>query len=371
MDPKNSQLMVQAAPGAQYRNLALAEIKELAGAMVQAKMFPDIESANTAYIKILAGQEMGVSPFQAMSGIHIIKGRAQLAANLMATKVMESGRYRYRVIVLDENICHIDFQALEAGKWVKIGESRFTYDDAKRAGTQNIDRFRRNMLFARALSNGVKWYCPDVFGGAPVYVEGEIIEGQLADEMTEDEIKDAQDAELKAAEERLNRRKKAAAAGQRVKGTPEPEVAEIAPNEPQDAPVSKEADATEPEQTPAETTDVLPTAEDVENLDMDTAMDAVEVEPVDGAAAFDKAMETGEVPVDPITPAQRRRMYAIMGELGIKTEADKKAVFKGLTGLESSNDLSKDEAMDLISQLESADGGDIRAKYLEGADGAN
>ena len=28
------------------------------------------------------------------------------------------------------------------------------------------------MLFARAISNGVKWYCPDVFGG-PVYVPEE------------------------------------------------------------------------------------------------------------------------------------------------------------------------------------------------------
>jgi hypothetical protein len=29
------------------------------------------------------------------------------------------------------------------------------------------------MLFARAISNGVKWYCPDVFSG-PVYVPEEM-----------------------------------------------------------------------------------------------------------------------------------------------------------------------------------------------------
>lgn len=172
----DSKQLAVIAPGASYRNLPIEQIKEIAGAMVNAKMFPDLESANTAFVKILAGQEMGVSPFQAMSGIHIIKGKATLAANLMATKVMESGRYRYRVIVLTDDLAHLDFQALENGKWAKIGESRFTKEDAVKVGTQNMERFPRNMLFARAMSNGVKWFAPDVFGGAPVYVEGEIVE---------------------------------------------------------------------------------------------------------------------------------------------------------------------------------------------------
>jgi hypothetical protein len=35
-------------------------------------------------------------------------------------------------------------------------------------------KFPRNMLFARAMSNGVKWYCPDVTSGVTVYSEGEI-----------------------------------------------------------------------------------------------------------------------------------------------------------------------------------------------------
>ena len=35
------------------------------------------------------------------------------------------------------------------------------------------------MLFARALSNGVRWYCPDVFYGNSVYVEGEIGEMEM------------------------------------------------------------------------------------------------------------------------------------------------------------------------------------------------
>jgi hypothetical protein len=31
----------------------------------------------------------------------------------------------------------------------------------------------KNMLFARAMSNGVKWYAPDLTGGIAVYTEGD------------------------------------------------------------------------------------------------------------------------------------------------------------------------------------------------------
>ena len=46
-------------------------------------------------------------------------------------------------------------------------------EDAKKAGTKNIDRFPKNMLFARAMSNGVKWYTPDIYE-SPVYVPEEM-----------------------------------------------------------------------------------------------------------------------------------------------------------------------------------------------------
>ncbi len=66
-------------------------------------------------------------------------------------------------------MCSIDFYQ---GK-EKIGNSTFTIEDAKKALTKNIDKFPKNMLFARAISNGVKWYSPDVLSG-PVYVPEEM-----------------------------------------------------------------------------------------------------------------------------------------------------------------------------------------------------
>jgi hypothetical protein len=132
-------------------------------------MFADIKSAGQAVVKIMAGAEIGIPPFAAMSGIHIIQGKPTIGAGIIASAVKGSGKYDYKVIEQTETSCSIDFYQ---GK-EKIGNSTFTIKDAQKAGTKNIDKFPRNMLFARAISNGVKWYCPDVFSG-PVYVPEEL-----------------------------------------------------------------------------------------------------------------------------------------------------------------------------------------------------
>lgn len=132
-------------------------------------MFQDIKSAQQAVVKIMAGAEMGISPFQAMSGIHIIQGKPTIGAGLMASRVKASGKYNYKVTEMSDKVCTIDF--IENGQ--SIGTSSFTIEDAKKAGTKNLDKFPRNMLFARAMSNGVRWFCPDIYEG-PVYVPEEM-----------------------------------------------------------------------------------------------------------------------------------------------------------------------------------------------------
>jgi len=134
-------------------------------------MFADIKSAQQAVVKIMAGAEMGISPFQAMSGIHIIQGKPTIGAGLMASRVKASGKYNYKVLEMTDKVCSIEFT--EGGQ--PIGTSTFTIEDAKKAGTKNIDRFPRNMIFARAMSNGVRWFCPDIYEG-PVYVPEEMAE---------------------------------------------------------------------------------------------------------------------------------------------------------------------------------------------------
>lgn len=128
--------------------------------------------------KILAGREMGFGPFASVNGIHIISGKPSVGANLMASAVKSSARYDYRVKEMSNDKCVIEFfeRAPEGhpDKRVSIGVSEFTKADATAAGTQNMTKFPRNMLFARAMSNGVRWYCPDIFSGNAVYVPEEL-----------------------------------------------------------------------------------------------------------------------------------------------------------------------------------------------------
>lgn len=136
-------------------------------------MFADIKSAQQAVVKIMAGAEMGISPFAAMSGIHIIQGKPTIGAGLMAARVKGFGKYDYRVLEHSDKVCSIEFGEKTPAGLKSLGTSTFTIDDAKKAGTKNIDRFPKNMLFARAMSNGVKWYTPDIYE-SPVYVPEEM-----------------------------------------------------------------------------------------------------------------------------------------------------------------------------------------------------
>ena len=148
-------------------------------------LFQDIKSVHQAVVKILAGQEMGISPMASMNGIHIIAGKPVVGAGLMAARVKSFGKYDYNVLEHNDKICSIEFferhgrdltkSAVDSIIKKSLGVSTFTIEDAKKAGTKNLDKFPRNMLFARAMSNGVKWYTPDIYE-QPVYVPEEMVD---------------------------------------------------------------------------------------------------------------------------------------------------------------------------------------------------
>ena len=154
---------------AQVVQLPMSEIMSISTAFAESGMFPDVTKAAQAMVKIMAGQEIGIPPFQSMNGISIIKGKTTLGAGIMASRVKGSGKYDYDVKQLDDKGCILVFKQ---GNKV-LGESEFNLEHAKKAQTQNLEKFPRNMFFARAISNGVKWYAADVFSG-PVYVPEEM-----------------------------------------------------------------------------------------------------------------------------------------------------------------------------------------------------
>ena len=115
-----------------------------------------------ACIKIIAGQELGLKPFQAMRGIDIVKGQPMFKYQLVGAKIKESGRYDFKPIEVSNTRAAIQFY--DHGKPVFLSE--FTMEDAKRqelAGKDNYKRIPKDMLYARALTNGANKVCPEIF----------------------------------------------------------------------------------------------------------------------------------------------------------------------------------------------------------------
>jgi len=133
--------------------------------------FQDARQAAQAVVKILAGKELGFGPVASMTGIHLVKGRVTLSANLIAAAIKRSKKYNYKVKTFTDQECLIEFY--ENGELA--GSSGFSVKQASAAGLSgdNWRKYPRNMLFARAMSNGAKWYCADVFSG-PVYTPEEM-----------------------------------------------------------------------------------------------------------------------------------------------------------------------------------------------------
>lgn len=134
-------------------------------------MFPDLKSQAQAAVKVMAGRELGLGPVYSMQKIHIVQGRIMVGSELLAAQVKKSQRYDYEIVKHNDRECVIWFY--DNGR--KVYRSSFTIDDAKRAKLGGASgpnsnfkedsswaKWPRNMLFSRAIAQGVHTVCPDV-----------------------------------------------------------------------------------------------------------------------------------------------------------------------------------------------------------------
>lgn len=156
----------------------LTNVQRIARMFVASGFFQDTRDLAQAGVKIMAGAELGIPPVASMMGIHVIKGKVAMGATLIASRVRAHG-YDFKVTRLDGTGCVISFYGKPAGAEFKrpfIGESSFTEEDARAAKIESemYRKFPRNMYYSRAISNGARWYTPEVFGGSPVYTPDEL-----------------------------------------------------------------------------------------------------------------------------------------------------------------------------------------------------
>lgn len=198
---------------------------QLADILAKSGYFSDARSQAQAVVKILAGAELDFGPIASMNGIHIIEGKPAMAANLIGAAIKRSPRYNYRIVKHSDAECSVAFY--EQGE--KVGESTFTMKDAQAAGLVGRKgdmwgKYPRNMLFARALANGARWYCPDIFStgvytpeelGADVdadgnptdgqrFALGEVIDVEMKPPYVPTEVREVEDADIiRSADDKL------------------------------------------------------------------------------------------------------------------------------------------------------------------------
>jgi hypothetical protein len=169
--------------------VGLGDLKGTAEVFIASGLFKADKKATTemkmaqAMVKIMAGREIGLGPFASMSGFDIIDGKCEASANTQALLIKRHPRYDYRIVKHTDDECVLRF--FQDGE--PVGDSVFTM---KHAVAANLHRswdyetkgwkdkkvwkqFPRNMLFARALTNGAAWYCPDAVD-VRLYGQGEI-----------------------------------------------------------------------------------------------------------------------------------------------------------------------------------------------------
>jgi len=154
----------------------ITNVQRLGGLLAASGFFADSREMAQAAVKVMAGRELGIPPVAAMMGIHIIKGKVALGGNLIASRIRAHG-YDFQHKRIDETGCVLVFLSkVEDGKRTILGESSFTAADAERAQIKSemYAKYPRNMFFNRAISNGAKWFCAEVFAGAPIYTPEEL-----------------------------------------------------------------------------------------------------------------------------------------------------------------------------------------------------
>lgn len=158
----------------------------LAEHFAQSGYFKDATDISKALVKIVAGQELGITPMAAMTGFHLVQGKPTLSSNLIAGLIKRSTKYDYKIIQSDSKVCILEF--FEQGAASPVGRAGFTIEEAEKANLKGKDTWKNyasDMLFARAISRGARRFCPDILNGAPVYTPEDL---QGISEATEDPL---------------------------------------------------------------------------------------------------------------------------------------------------------------------------------------
>ena len=138
----------------------------LAEAVARTEFVPSGLRGNVPAIAaaILYGDEVGLSPMQSLSKVHVIDGRPALSAEAQRALILAAG---HEMWIAESSNTRVTWCGRRAGS-AQESKVTWTLDDAKKAGLdgrQNWRRYPRAMLSARASAELARAMFADVIGG--------------------------------------------------------------------------------------------------------------------------------------------------------------------------------------------------------------
>jgi hypothetical protein len=174
-------LPVQATPNAPAARVSALliptsydEMYRLAKTMHVSNMFA-LHSPEQAMVVLMTGLELGFSPAQAFRGIHVIKGKPTLSADMMVAVCKSRADICHYFRVVESTDQQAVYQTHRVGE-AEPTTNTFSLGDAERAGllrgNENYQKYGPQMLRARAASGLARMVYPDLMLG--LYTPDEI-----------------------------------------------------------------------------------------------------------------------------------------------------------------------------------------------------
>ena len=149
----------------------------LANALAQSGFYKDIRDAAAGVVKLRIARELGLG-LRGISDVHIVEGKPTLSYQAILGMVraytgpLGTDRYSFKYLRRDEECVEIEWTI----NGEVIGTSKCDTEDAKRMGLSGRgtwQKYPRQMRTARAVTEGVNAFMPEVIGGS-IYTPEEL-----------------------------------------------------------------------------------------------------------------------------------------------------------------------------------------------------
>lgn len=144
----------------------------------------DCKTAQAALVKMQTGAEMGMPPMEAMNSLYIINGHVTIFGMATAKRIRQAG---WKIEYLNESD---EAVTVRVTKDAEIHEYTATLKEVNKLNSRAVKFAQKDKLRWHALGRILRFYIPEVLGGAVSYLREELEdEIEVAEKVKEDKPK--------------------------------------------------------------------------------------------------------------------------------------------------------------------------------------